>query len=243
MAKRKRKGQLSLNLRIKDERIKKLFGLLLLFIAVYLFIAFTSYLFTWREDQSNVLRFSWDFLQQGDLGAANWLGRLGAIVSNMFFFWGFGLPSFIFVFVFGLLGLNILKGKSFRENIPTIWNSFLVLLLLSILMEFLFSSSSFPYGGAFGKSTTTWLLKFVGSIGVVALMIFSVLVGIIWYNNPDFNNITLSSIGNSIQVFFSDLFSGRIFSKRKTRKPSVRTASIDAPNPVSYTHLTLPTKA
>ena len=226
MAKRKRKGQMSLNLKIKDERIKKLFGLLLLFIAVYLFIAFTSYLFTWRTDQSNVLRFSWDFLQQGDLGAANWLGRLGAIVSNMFFFWGFGLSSYIFVLVFGLLGLNILRGRSFRENIPTIWNSFLVLLLLSILMEFLFGSYSFPYGGAFGKSTTTWLLKFVGRIGVVALMIFSVLVGIIWYNNPDFNNISISSIGNSIQVFFSDLFSGRIFTKRKIRRPSLKKAAI-----------------
>ena len=229
MAKRKRKGQMSLNLKIKDERIKKLFGLLLLFIAVYLFIAFTSYLFTWRTDQSNVLRFSWDFLQQGDLGAANWLGRLGAIVSNMFFFWGFGFSSYIFVFVFGLLGLNILKGKSFRENIPIIWNSFLVLLLLSILMEFLLGSYSFPYGGAFGKSTTTWLLKFVGRIGVVALMIFSVLVGIIWYNNPDFNNITISSVWNSIQVFFSDLFSGRIFSQRKTRRASLSKAAIDAP--------------
>jgi len=218
MARKKQKGQLSLNLRIKDERIKKLFGLLLIFIAVYLFIAFTSYLFTWRTDQSNVLRFSWDFLQQGDLGAANWLGRLGAIVSNMFFFWGFGVPSYIFVLVFGMIGLNFLKGKPFRELIPTIWNSFIVLLLLSILMEFIFGSFSFPYGGAFGKSTTNWLLKFVGRIGVVALMLFSVLVGIIWYNNPDFNNISISSIGNSIQVFFGDLFSGRIFSQKKPRK-------------------------
>ena len=226
MARKKRKGQMSLNLKIKDERIKKLFGLLLIFIAVYLFIAFTSYLFTWRTDQSNVLRFSWDFLQQGDLGAANWLGRLGAIVSNMFFFWGFGISSYIFVLVFGMLGLNILRGRSFRENIPTIWNSFLILLLMSILMEFLFGSFSFPYGGAFGKSTTNWLLKFVGRIGVVALMFFSVLVGIIWYNNPDFNNITLSSIWNSIQVFFSDLFSGRIFSKRKVRKPRTKTATV-----------------
>lgn len=48
MAKTKKKsGQLGLRMGLSDERIPKLFGLLLMFIAVYLTIAFVSYLFTW----------------------------------------------------------------------------------------------------------------------------------------------------------------------------------------------------
>ena len=100
-AKKKKKsafGQLSLNLGKYDERIPKLFGVLCMFLAIYLFIAFSSYVFTWQTDQDRVLQFSWGLLLQGDVEMSNWLGRLGAIVSNMFFYWGFGLPSFIFVF-------------------------------------------------------------------------------------------------------------------------------------------------
>ena len=55
--KRKKKGQLSLNLGVNDERIPKLLGILCLFFALYLFIAFTSYLFTWHIDQDKVMRF------------------------------------------------------------------------------------------------------------------------------------------------------------------------------------------
>ena len=36
----------------KDERLHKTIGLILILFAAYLFIAFTSYLFTWKNDQS-----------------------------------------------------------------------------------------------------------------------------------------------------------------------------------------------
>ena len=39
---------------VKDERVHKIFGSLLLLASVYLFLAFTSYLFTWKADQSAV---------------------------------------------------------------------------------------------------------------------------------------------------------------------------------------------
>ena len=105
MAKKKKKGQLSLRLGINDERVPKMLGVLLLFIAAYFFVAFVSYLFTWRIDQDRVLRFSLSLLLQGDIDMANWLGRLGAIVSNMFFYWGFGIASFVFIYIFGKVGL------------------------------------------------------------------------------------------------------------------------------------------
>ena len=87
MARKKSKGQLNISFpKFKDERIYKLLGLFCIFISLYLFIAFTSYLITWQTDQSLVLEHSWGFLYEGEIGAANWLGRLGAIVSNMFFY-------------------------------------------------------------------------------------------------------------------------------------------------------------
>ena len=51
---KKKKGQLAFRLGINDERIPKLLGILCLFIAFYLFVAFTSYLFTWGYDQDKL---------------------------------------------------------------------------------------------------------------------------------------------------------------------------------------------
>ena len=99
MAAKKKKNlkQLSLKIGLNDERIPKLGGVVLLFLSLYLFIAFFSYLFTWYIDQDKVLRFSWQQLLASEFQMANWLGRLGAVVSNAFFYWGFGLPSFLFI--------------------------------------------------------------------------------------------------------------------------------------------------
>jgi hypothetical protein len=41
---------------IRDERTHKIIGAAFLLISIFLFISFTSYLFTWREDQDKVFR-------------------------------------------------------------------------------------------------------------------------------------------------------------------------------------------
>ena len=161
------------------------------------------------------------FLYEGEIGAANWLGRLGAIVSNMFFYWGFGLPSFIFVFVFGKLGINTIRERPFNENVSMIWNGFILLLFLSIFFHFIFQSSSFPYGGAFGKATTTWLLKFIGTIGLVALLMFTGFTAFIWTNNPNFNELTFEKLLSNTRFFFDDLLSGNFLGKKKKRRSRV----------------------
>ena len=105
--KKKKQSQLSFKFGVLDERVPKVLGIFCWFIAFYLFIAFSSYLFTWQEDQDRVLRFSWKLFTESDLQMANWLGRLGAIVSNMFFLLGFrnSLPLFLFFCYLAVVGL------------------------------------------------------------------------------------------------------------------------------------------
>ena len=134
-----------------DERVPKIMGIFCWFIAFYLFIAFFSYLFTWQEDQDRVLRFSWSLFTQSDLQMANWLGRLGAIISNMFFYWGFGIPSFIFIFLMYSAGKALIKNIPMARFYSTFKYSLVILLLLSVLFESIMSESTFPWGGAFGE--------------------------------------------------------------------------------------------
>src|SRR5829696_10576960 len=67
----------------RDERTWKIIGTVSLLISIFLFIAFVSYLFTWKEDQSQVMNKGVAFLFDNDEEntVTNLLGRLGAFSS------------------------------------------------------------------------------------------------------------------------------------------------------------------
>jgi S-DNA-T family DNA segregation ATPase FtsK/SpoIIIE len=215
MAKKKTKGQLRLKLGLNDERIPKLLGLLCLFIALYLFIAFFSYLFTWDIDQDRVLRFKGSLILDSKLEMANWLGRLGAITSNFFFYWCFGLPSFLLVYLLTRLGLNRIYRQPFAQLMPIINYTIVSLVLASVFLEFLAGDAHFPWGGAVGESIAQWLESFVGAIGLWLLIIVSVIGMVIWRTNPNFNELTLDKLIESIIDQASDFFSGARFRRKK----------------------------
>lgn len=221
MAKKKRKGQLSLNLGIKDERIPKLIGVLCWFLAIYLFIAFTSYLFTWKEDQDKVLKFSWELFLQGNLEMSNWLGRLGAIVSNMFFFWGFGLGSFVFVYLLGLLGRDLIQDKGLKTFSQTLTYALMSMLLATILLEFVAGDNGFPWGGAFGQGVSGWLHNFVGTLGMIVLIVFAVAGMITWRFNPNYNDMTPEKAIGETKDYIGSILNGR----KKRQRTGTATAS------------------
>jgi len=217
MAKAK-KGQLSLKLGINDERIPKLFGVLCLFFALYLFIAFTSYLFTWRIDQDSVLRISWGLLLETNMEMANWLGRLGAIVSNMFFYWGFGLPSFIFIYLLVQFGLYLIRRKPLIQFVPTLNRMIILLFTSAMFLEFVAGDAGFPWGGAFGEGLSDWLRSFVGAIGLVVLLIFILAGMFVWTFNPNFNNLTAREAFDEAWEYISARMAGRLYLQRRTRE-------------------------
>ena len=150
MARRKKKGQLALRLGLNDERIPKLFGLLCLFIAAYLFVAFFSYLFTWHIDQNFVLHNSGWKILSSKARMANWLGRLGAITSHFFFYWCFGLPSFLLVYLLGKIGMNRIFRRPFAQIMPVLNYTIVAMLVASMFLEFVAGAAKFPWGGAVG---------------------------------------------------------------------------------------------
>ena len=219
--KRKKKGQLSLRMGINDERIPKMIGVLCLFFALYLFIAFTSYLFTWKIDQDRVLRFSWELFLNSDLEMANWLGRLGAIISNMFFYWGFGLPSYLFIAALITIGLALIRRTPTSKYFKVIRNYSLALVMSAVFLEFIFSNSDFPWGGAFGEGITQWLLNFVGTAGLIILFLFMLIGIFVWAFNPNFNEMTPQRAAFEARSYVNDMLSGRL-KKRQERQQQMK---------------------
>ncbi len=218
MSAKKKKGQLSLKLGLNDERVPKLLGVLLLFFALYFFIAFTSYLFTWYIDQDRVLRFSWELLLRSDMEMANWLGRLGAIVANFFFYWLFGLPSFIIVYLLVVVGYAVIRRNSVDTYISSLRYGLILMVCLSVFLEFLFSSTGFPWGGAIGEAVNQWLFQFVGTAGRVVLFLAIGFGLVVWRFNPNFDGLTPTQALTEVRNYIEEFVQGRLY----RRKPVAR---------------------
>jgi DNA segregation ATPase FtsK/SpoIIIE, S-DNA-T family len=174
---------------IRDERTHKIIGAVLLLLSFFLLVAFTSYLFTWSQDQDKVFSHGIGILKPNDLQIANLLGSFGAYISHLFFYKGFGVASFLFCTTFFIIGSNLLFARkifSVRRHLK-----YLVVGLLVLSVSFAFFANeldaTFHWGGAMGNVMSKWLSGFIGKIGTGALLLVAVLSYVIWRFNPVFN--------------------------------------------------------
>jgi S-DNA-T family DNA segregation ATPase FtsK/SpoIIIE len=162
----------------KNEKLRFIVGVLILLIAAYLLIAFVSFLFFGAADQSKLdLRWS-DLFIKSDIKVANKAGKTGAILSELIINRGFGIASFLFIYMlvvtgFKVLGRNLVK---FRKNILY---SLIVLVWLSVAFGLFFTKSdggsSIYIGGLYGFIISDWLSSLIGVSGLVFLLIISAL--------------------------------------------------------------------
>src|SRR5581483_2628271 len=171
---------------IKDERTHKILGTVFLLAAIFLFIAFSSYIFTWKEDQDKVFNNARVLLPDSEVHAVNLLGNLGAYISNFFFFKGFGLASYLFCSFFFIVGANLLFGKKIFSIARNLRYVLVGLVVFSVALAFFTNGNGFPWGGAFGDMISEWLTRFIGWIGTAALLFVVALAYIIWRFNPVF---------------------------------------------------------
>ncbi|WP_295117350.1 DNA translocase FtsK 4TM domain-containing protein [uncultured Chitinophaga sp.] len=171
---------------VKDERTHKVLGVTMLLLSLYCFIAFTSYLFSWEEDQDKVFRYSARILFSDDVEVDNLLGRLGAFVSHWFFYKGFGLASFLFCYFFFILGINYIVGRRVFRVWRNIKYILFGLLFISTALAFVSGKAAFPWGGAMGTAITKWTSGFVGKAGMGLLLLVAGLSWLIWKFNIDF---------------------------------------------------------
>ena len=165
---------------IKDERLHRVIGLALILASVYLLVAFTSFLFTWKTDQDKVMG-SWRelFLGSGETvpavqqGIDNWLGKFGAVISHLFIHKGFGLASYFFAAFSFLTGFKILFKTSLLPLRKFFKRSSFVLIWSSIGLGYIFHDNYFFLGGTFGFQTSLWLNQTLGIIGTGFLLVFT----------------------------------------------------------------------
>ncbi|RFS20615.1 DNA translocase FtsK [Chitinophaga silvatica] len=171
---------------VKDERTHKVLGVFFLLLSLYCFIAFTSYLFTWEEDQDKIFHYSTKELLFGDVKVDNLLGRLGAYVSHNFFFYGVGIAAYLFCYFFFIIGVNFIVGRRVFRVWRNIKYILFGLLYISMSMSFIAGGNNFPWGGALGDALDKWTSGFIGKTGTALLLLVIGFSWLIWKFNFSF---------------------------------------------------------
>ena len=187
---------------MENGRGVKIAGLFSLLLAIYFLIAFTSYLFTWQEDQSYISSTNggWHNLATGKtiqeisdantpLVAQNWLGKFGALLSNQFIYEWFGVASFLFVFVFFVLGYRLLfKVRLFSLTKTIAYSIFCIVFTSTAIGYFHAFIIDYPHflEGGFGFWSNRLLDAQIGPAGTVGLLVFAALTVLVIAYNIDF---------------------------------------------------------
>src|SRR4051812_17132707 len=187
---------------MENGRGVKIAGLFSLLLAIYFLIAFTSYLFTWQEDQSYISSTNggWHNLATGktvqevaDAGtphiAQNWLGKFGALLSNQFIYEWFGVASFLFVFIFFVLGYRLLfKVRLFSLPKTIAYSIFSIVFISTAIGYFHAFIIDYPHflEGGFGYWSNRLLDAQIGPAGTGGLLVFAALPVLVIAYNIDF---------------------------------------------------------
>lgn len=186
-----------INALLADERTPRILGLASMFFGLLIGAAMFSYLFTWEKDQSDVLEFSWGMIFNSDVTVDNMLGRFGAVLSHQFYYNLFGVASW------AIVGMLVSVGLKWGFGLPIqvrriVKYGFLSLVYFSIALAFVFQLFSFPWGGAFGRSVSEWLMEFMGFVGTAALLGFGLLAYLVFKFNYNPGNLIPAKVFNKM---------------------------------------------
>ncbi|AZQ44672.1 FtsK/SpoIIIE family DNA translocase [Nonlabens ponticola] len=151
-------------------------GSFLIILGLILALSFTSFLLTWREDQSILGR-----LGERELVAGNWLSKLGAWLGDVFVYDGFGIAAYSIAILTIITGLYLFAAKSevislSRKRISKLWIWGLLLMVwVSVFLGF-FHERNALLGGKVGYELNDFLQDYIGLIGAILVMALTAII-------------------------------------------------------------------
>ena len=156
-----------------NDIINFLFGTFLLFVAIYVTIAFVSYFQTGQADQSMVLDLRPGEIWNENKEFENYCGSIGALLSWFFIARCFGLSAFLIPLFIGLVGLRLMK--VYKVNLLK-WFLCLMIVLVWCSVTFakfltpIMGDQVFNPGGDHGLLVCQFIQNLIGPPGLTALL-------------------------------------------------------------------------
>ena len=175
---------------VKSKQRRLIFGGFLVLFALFLIFAFTSFFFSWQADQS-----LWADLTNREEIADNLGSKIGAYLSYLLMYKGFGIATFIAVWLIFLSGLKYLFNIKIALLNRWYWGT-LLMVLLATFLGFLQGKSTI-LSGVSGYEVNHFLQDYFGKIGTFLILFFIALVYAItkWQLTPE-----------KIMSFFQNIF-------------------------------------
>lgn len=188
----------------KSRRLKKAFGLFFLLLSIFLVLAFSSYLFSWKADDAILdgRSFNWELLTDASVQADNMMGRLGAIMAHLFIKQWFGISSFLFLLILFVWGFRLLTNIRLLNLGKTIACSLFLLIWTSVFFGYVISAGDLLIlGGIFGYEAAQFLNGLSGKVGTAIILLFTMGTFVIIAFDPN-----LRALNQILPLRIKDLF-------------------------------------
>ena len=161
---------------IHSQQCQLIVGILLLFIALMLLIAYVSFFFTGANDMSIIQESATrSTLREG---ITNALGLPGAVIASWLIDSMFGVLIVLPILLLGLYALRILfvfPLKAWKWLFCTLFGVVWGSITLSFVQQLLPVDSFFRWGGAFGEQIATYAVSYLQALGL-GLILLAVLI-------------------------------------------------------------------
>jgi S-DNA-T family DNA segregation ATPase FtsK/SpoIIIE len=158
---------------LNNRQVQTVSGVFLFLFGVFLAIAFVSFFFSWKNDQSLLNEF---FNKQEQ--AQNLLGKTGASLSYFFIYKGFGIASFMIPLLLMLTGTYLLLLIKLKKAFKSLnWG---ILGMIWIATTFGFLDTKYALlSGVIGLELNTFLSVYLGKTGLSITLLFGYLAYVI----------------------------------------------------------------
>ena len=168
----------------KKQRFRRrqiLLGSFLILLGFLLTVSFISFLFHHQSDQSTLEAFF-----EKEIPSKNLLNKVGASVSHFFIYQLFGIATFLLPYLMGYTGYLLFFDRN-KKQLLNHWSwAFLYMMCLSVFFGFYHMDGPL-LGGLVGFEINSFLVAYLGTVGVGGLLIFSLIVILVfqWQLTPE----------------------------------------------------------
>jgi len=158
---------------LADKTFHASFGVFLVFVGLFFFASFLSFLFSWKHDQSLLLL---SVNTTEIIKYHNVLGKWGAILGQKFVYDWFGINALILAINIIALGARI-GFKSHLFSLSKLFrNSLFWIIWLTLFFGLTQSGTHSVWSGGIGYSSANWMISLIGKAGFVLFLVFGMMI-------------------------------------------------------------------
>jgi len=193
---------------LKENKFKMVSGIFLIMFGLWLFAAFISYIYNWKELQS-VVELNFDaFFENKDQNIFN--GKIPTRISHFFMYKQLGIAILVVPIFMFLSAINILTESTYFKLSIHLKRFIFLLLWLPVALGFFFDNPPILYG-KIGFHAQAYLIDIMGAFGTFLLIAFAFITYLILGFNLNFNrsvekmtnNSAVSSVADSLNALKS----------------------------------------